>query len=397
MLKTLLPVFILISLQLQAQEELTAALLEEQAIRFKLTDEYALPEDAGQTWREWIAEDQFVGLAEVHNSQQLSFFTTALLELLNDKGFEHFALELGPNSAAVLNEGTSTGVVVGARIKAINQQYGKNSIYKTPLIFVNKQADAVFMNKSEALGYSFWGLDQEYAFSFEMLFDRIFTFYPNPSSEQETQYREAKALLQKNIFKDKVKGQPVYCWYLSDPTLNSFLDGFAGTPEIDKLIADIRESWDIYCKSASGQGSNQQRANYMKKNFDENSAKTNNPKVLLKLGGVHLTHGKSPFGVNDIGMHLHNRVAENNSGFLSIRHLITYRNGKSNIGKSGWESVTMFLELGRKDQWTAVDLRPFRKQLQDGLITTTDKYSFELMSYDILLISPDDQYDRANY
>ena len=57
----------------------------------------------------------------------------------------------------------------------------------------------------------------------------------------------------------------------------------------------------------------------------------------------------------------------------------------------------MFLELGRKDEWTVVDLRPFRTQLKDGTLTTTKKYTYEILNYDLLLLSPDDQYDKPNY
>lgn len=373
-------------------------MLDRHATRFSINSDNTFSEDVQEKWDSWIGDHQFVGLAEVHNSKQLSFFTTAMLTLLSDKGFDHFALELGPNSAEILNEFASDSPELGAKIKEINHQYGKNSIYKTPLIFVNKEADAVFMNQAVKLGYDFWGLDQQYAHSYEMLLDRIYSLHPNPDEELQDLYRDAKDLIQKAIFKSKMDGQSVYCWYQSNQTINDFLNKSASQPGAEKIVADMRESWDIYCKSATGKGSNQQRANYMKKNFDAYYASNEAiPKVFLKLGGVHLTQGRSPFGVDDMGKYLHEKVAQNNTGFLSIRHLISYRNGKSNIGKSGWKSVTMFLELGRKDQWTAVDLRPFRKQLQEGAISTNDKYAYELMNYDILLISPDDQYDKANY
>ena len=372
-------------------------MLEQQAFRFTLAEDHTFSKEADETWKAWLEGSQYVGLAEVHNSKQLSFFTAALLNTLNDIEYANFALELGPNSIKTLISSGNNERNLGERIKAINQRYGKKSIYKTPLIFINKEADAIFMNRAEALSYKFWGLDQEYAYSYAMLVDRIYELYPDPTNDQTSIYQQAKALLQKNIYKDKIDGQPVYCWYQNNEILSQFINDFAGKSSVDQIIADIQESWDIYCKSATGKGSNQQRADYMKKNFDNFLAQDDTQKVFVKMGGVHLTHGKSPFGVNDLGLYLHKKAKANNSEFVSIRHLITYRNGKSNIGKSGWKSVTMFLELGRKDQWTAVDLRPFRKQLQDGAITTTDKYRYEIMSYDILLISPDDQYDKANY
>ncbi|MEM7110124.1 MAG: hypothetical protein AAF519_17990, partial [Bacteroidota bacterium] len=74
-----------------------------------------------------------------------------------------------------------------------------------------------------------------------------------------------------------------------------------------------------------------------------------------------------------------------------------YRNGKSNVGKSSWKSTSLFLEIGRKDIWTAVDLRPFRRMMESGELKTSKSIAFELLSYDILLLSPDDQYPTVNY
>ena len=184
--------------------------------------------------------------------------------------------------------------------------------------------------------------------------------------------------------------------YSQSDAINQFFGFYEDSASL-KIINDIKISWDIYCKHSQG-GSNQLRANYMKNNFENYLVKYGNKsKVFTKLGGVHLTRGISPFRVDDLGKYLTEKSANSNDGFLTIRHLIAYRNGKSNIGKSGWKTVDMFLELGRKDQWTVVDLRPFREMLEKGEIKTNKKFTFELNSYDILLISPDDQYPKVNY
>ena len=381
---------------LQAQQELTSDLLEKSTFRFTLNQEGQIDDETRKQWLEWIGENRYVGLAEVHNSAQLSLFTKALLNVLDEKGFKHFAMEMGPNTAAFLKEKTATSEQTSAAIKKLNQTYGKKSSYNTPLVFANKVEDAVFIEEASKLNYNFWGLDQEYAGSYEMLVDQIYANSSNLDGSFTNAYEKAKASIRKVIFKNKYKGQSVYCWYLSSKEINDFFSQVEDKASL-KIIEDIRMSWDIYCKHSQG-GSNQLRANYMKKNFDNYlDEHGNEAKVFVKLGGIHLTHGVSTFGVDDVGLYLTEKSKQDGSGFLNIRHLIAYRNGKSNIGKSGWKTVTMLLELGRKDQWTAVDLRPFRDMLKNGEITTNKKYSFELMSYDILLISPDDQYPKVNY
>ncbi|WP_462252635.1 hypothetical protein [Ekhidna sp.] len=373
-----------------AQQSLTSDLLEKSAIRFSLNSEGQLEGDAREQWLQWIGDNQYIGMAEVHNSAQLSLFTKALLNTLDEKGFEHFVMEMGPNTAAILQETTANFEQAPANIKKINQAYGKKSSYRTPLVFANKIEDAVFLQEAAKLGFTLWGIDQEYDGSYTMLLDDIYKRSSNRDGSFTSAYEKARSTFNKVLYKKK------YCEYLSNKEINNFFS-MIEDEDLIKVIEDIRMSWDIYCKHTQG-GSNQLRANYMKKNFDSyTSTHGKDAKVFLKMGNVHMTHGTSPFGVNDMGKHITEISKKEDKGFLIMRELISYRNGKSNIGKSGWKSVTMLLELGRKDQWTVVDLRPFREKVASGELTTNNKYAFELNSYDLLIIPPDDQYPKINY
>ena len=382
----------------QTQQPLTAEMLDKAAIRFSLNAENQLEGSSREQWMEWVGANQFVGIAEVHNSAQLGFFTKAFLSVLKEKDFDHFALEMGPNSAEILKEEIVDHQQALIKIRDLNRRYGKKSSSNTPLIFVNKIEDAEFMTEASKQDYQLWGIDQEFAGSYEMLVDQMYENETNKTTDLTEAYTKAKSTIRKVIFKRKVQGQPVYCWYQSNKYINDFFS-MVSLKASKEIIEDIKVSWDIYCKSANGQGSNQQRANHMKQNFNSYYEKANekNPKVFLKLGGIHLTHGLSHYGVDDMGKFLTEKAKSNNTNFLSIRHLISYRNGKSNVGKSGWKSTSLFLEIGKKDQWTAVDLRPFRKMMENGEITVSKSIAFELKSYDILLLSPNDQYPKVNY
>ncbi|MEM9681034.1 MAG: hypothetical protein AAF901_12000, partial [Bacteroidota bacterium] len=231
---------------------------------------------------------------------------------------------------------------------------------------------------------------------YEMLLDQIYQNESELNPSITTAYKNAKKAIRKAIFKDKIEGESVFCWYPKNTQITNFFSSITNTRS-QKVISDIRTSWNIYCEHVKG-GSNQLRANYMKKNFEGYLKKYGrNEKVFIKLGGVHLTRGLSPFKVNDVGNYLVDLANKNGKEFLSIRHLITYRNGKSNVGKSAWKSVDLFLKLGIKEQWTLVDLRPFRALLEKGKISTNEQIAYELKSYDLLLISPDDQYPKINY
>lgn len=396
LVKTFFVISILLSSQLFAQVELTSEMMEEYAFRFTIDEENSLSQNAKEKWISYIGDNQFVGLAEIHKSVQKSVFTTAILSVLNEKGFNNFALEMGPNSAKILNEFANSSSIKND-IRSLNRYYGKRN--KPPIIFINKKYDALFIQKAFDLDYNIWGLDQEFVYAPEMLLDRLLALQTKPNSQQKACYDEAKKMIKKYGFRKKVNGEFLACWYQSNQLINDCLDALGGIPETEKIVADLRESWDIYCKSATGGGSNQQRANYMKQNFEYfyNTQEESKPKVFFKFGSVHLTRGISPFGVDDLGKFLIQKAEDNGTGFLSIRQMVAYRNGKSLIGKSGWESVGMFLQLGKKDEWTVVDLRPLREQLINNLIKTNEQYTFELLSYDLLLLPPNDSYDKVNY
>lgn len=333
-----------------AQTPLTTEMLEESALRFTLNKQGQLDQIARDKWLNWIGNNQYVGLAEVHNSVQLSYFTKALLNVLSEKQFNHFAMEMGPNTAELLQNEIIDPDLALQNIKKLNRLYGKKSSSKTPLIFVNKLEDAIFMEEASRLGYLLWGLDQEFAGSYEMLLDQVYKNSNNRDSDFKDAYIEAKSAIRKVIFKNKTKGQSVYCWYPSNDAINHFFS-LIKNEESKKVIEDIKKSWSIYCQQVTGRGSNQARANYMKENFetylDENGSDS---KLFLKLGGIHLTHDRSHYNVDDIGKYLSEKAKQNSVGFLNIRHLITYRNGKSNIGKSGWKNTSLLLEIGRKDK-----------------------------------------------
>ena len=385
-----------------AQPQLTSELLESSAIRFTLTSDNQITDSILHYWNELIGESQFVGLAEVHNSDQLSYFTKAILPVLKEKGFDNFALEMGPNGAEVLEKITKIPNESFQNIKSLNNRYGKKARYKykTPMVFVHNKSDALFVEEAARLNFNFWGLDQEYSISYEMHLDNLYKSIENPSQELRESYKVAKKLVHSNIHKQKVKGESVYKWYISSPELEDFFSALPKDDKTQKAISDIKTSWDIYYRHVTRNHGNSSRASHMKANFNNyysKAEKSATPKVFLKMGGIHLAKGISWFGVDDIGKYVTEKSVENGTEFLSIRHLRPYKNGKSNIGKPGWKEVSLLLELGRKDQWTVVDLRPFREMLLEGKITTNKKYEFELKSYDLLLLSPSDTIGEPNF
>lgn len=385
-----------------SQRDITIEDLKPFAIHFSLTEAYKIEGKAQDFFLEAIGQNQFVGLAELHHSKQLSYFTIGFLELLEKKKFDNFALEVGPYSAEMLQKISKDPNNISESIKTLNKTYGKKLTHKPPIPFVEKIEGALFLKKASQLNYSYWGLDQEYSFSFEMHLDTLFSWVDKGDNDLQEQYKKSKKIIQKSIFKKNVDGQPNLCWILNEPTINQFFEMCQSNTEAKTYIDALKLSWDIYCKSRSNIYSSQIRADYMKSNFDryydEQKQGDNKtlPKVFAKLGSVHLSHGISPFGVNDMGEYLSMKAKKNNTGFLSIRHLRKYRNGRNLSGKSGWEGHELLMSLGKKDSWTIIDLRSIKKRLENKELKAGEILSFQINNYDLILIPHNDKRSKFN-
>lgn len=401
---TFLAVFaLLISLNMRAQEpqDLSSA-LKKHSIHFSLDAEHKLTGEVRGLLKQELSQNQFVGLAELHHSEQLSYFTTGLMELLAEEEFRHFAMEMGPYQANTLTQLSRRNQGLTEGIRQANQTYGSKLLSITPLIFANHVEDALFLQRATDADMRLWGLDQEHIFSYEMHFDTLYKKVDSPSTELTTLYEESKSTVRKWNRKTVLKGKfKMGCELLWNENIDKFLNMVSVSKDAKARVAAMRTSWNIYCDSESGKGSNQKRANYMKANLDSllgvASARETRPKVFLKFGNVHLTKGLSPFRVDDVGKYVNEIADKNQSGFLNIRHLKRYRNGKDLIGKKGWRSSTNFMKQGLKDQWTLLDLRPVRALLAQGELTCSKTEAFEIRSYDFILISPNDHSAKQNF
>lgn len=384
-----------------AQKDLESKDFKEFNTYFKLSKNHEIVGKTRKKLKKILSEAQFVGLAEVHQSQQLSYFTKGFLELLSEDCFKDFALEMGPYSAQILQNISSTSVNTSKKIQALNHKYGKNDFPKIPLIFADKKEDAIFIETASERTFKFWGLDQEFEYSYVMLLDNIYNQVKNKTSEIKNLYLKSKKVLSDVNFQYKKDGIVKNCWLIENDIIQKFFNKIDYDENIKNYIDALKITWDIYCKASSGKNSNQQRADYMKSNFEKmykKASKTKQlPKVFIKLGSLHLTHTTSPLGVNDIGKYIHDKAQNNGSKFLSFYHLTRFKDGKDLIHTKEWKNTALVLSLEKKNKWTLIDLRPIRKRINSGELKTTDIIAYGVNAYDFALISPDDTNGKLNY
>jgi len=384
----------------QAQKKLDTKNLKAHTVFFKMPQPNTFDAATQQLLLKAIGENQFVGLAELHRSQKLSHFTAAFLKLLKAKGFKNFALELGPFSAQVLEQASKIPEKTLENIKKLNNQY---RIYRSsPLVFADRISDAAFIGEASKLGFQFWGLDQEFIFSYEMHLDALYKLLNNKNQDAQNLYKQLKATIRKGARKSARSRKYAYnCGLQQSEDLQKFFTLFKGNKAAEERIKAMKISWEIYCREEQQKSGSQLRANYMKQNFDSMytlaAQKESLPKVFVKMGSVHLTRGISPYRIHDVGEHLTTKAKKNNTGFITFRHLRRFRNGKDLITHKGWQSVKLLISIGKKDKWALTDLRPLRDKIKKGLLVTDKRTKFEIFSYDFMLIPPNDHKAKRNF
>jgi hypothetical protein len=161
---------------------------------------------------------------------------------------------------------------------------------------------------------------------------------------------------------------------------------------------------DIY-KQQNWNG-NQVRMEYMKRNFSNNykiaQKKDSFPKVLIKMGSMHLGWGKSWLGIYDLGNMINELANYNDTKSVSINCFSRYieeENGTISDYMSDQEGkkLSLILELATKDSWTLVDNKKIIELTRNRKIKLNNDLNFLLSRYDYILFAPLKTKVKYNY
>jgi len=381
-------VLLLCHLLTYAQDTLTAEDLKPYAYTFRLANGKITGEGAG-VWKKIIRQNHF------------------LLPELADADFNYFALEVGPNAADKLEQLSTPPQNTLNQIRNFTRKYANKTFFKLPINFFYGYEDAAFLQKASEEDFDLWGLDQELYNSVEFLLDELLTL-----AEGSDDYRRIKKLHRRavnrykwlNLKDDLKKRFRRNCEMLKDEKINAFLDVFPKDhADAQKIIRAFRVSWQVYCdnEQRNYKKANQSRADYMKENFQKgfNRAFTEEaqPRVFAKMGDLHLSSGITQLGVDDIGKYMFELAEKKGLKATNIRHIRRYYQSKNKMtdyldGSVDWIHFWRpYVELGKKDEWVIIDLRPFRKPLAKGQLKMKEWNAYDIQHYDFMLISPEDR------
>lgn len=384
----------------QAQVELGPDLLQDHTYYFTLNN--GVISGADSLLNE-IEESHFIALGELHNRQQLSRFTTALLDTAASFGFQYLAVETGPYSAEKLEQLIAEGP---NRVSEFYDEYSYPLFYITPIPFFTGQTDLEMLAMAHREGYDLWGIDQEFAFAPRFLIDELAELAGEDLTEEQ---EDLQSSLGWDLYWMQFRAQifssyDIACRLRDSEDLQTYIHSFDGDdPEVALITEAMMTSLEIYCMYESGnyRENNLTRIAYFKSNFDEGMsgamAQDSIPRVILKMGSYHSGRERSPLNYYDIGNHLQVWADSLGTQSLHIRFLNRYIDGEDMMENENYSSSRNFMSVGQADRWAVIDLRPLRKMVADESLNANEFETREIINYDLLLIMPDDSKVERHY
>ena len=350
---------------------------------------------------------QFVVFGEKHSSKPTSLLTKALIPIMKEAGFNDLCFEVGPHSAKKLIELSSPYNETVAKLKQFNNQYYYEPDEDTAIPFFSGIEDAMFLAEASKYEMGIWGIDQEYYFAILFLSDELLKKAEGYENFEEIRNSKIKADSVFNHWfsiesesKDEVD---VFKNMLKTPEVQTFFNYF---PE-ENIIKDLKISWDIYSRWRSG--SHADRVSYMRNNFINNlamrSKEIDNPKVFLKFGQVHTAKTISR-GAYDLG-HLTEEIAQKNGTISTsinswVRHANYDNNPSDYANEAFYKRVKLFIDFGKKEEWTIINFRSIREDVTNGKIALPSNGDFHeiyeyIHKYDYQFILPTNETVTPNY
>jgi hypothetical protein len=297
-----------------------------------------------------------------------------LFQALHERrGFNYLALEQDP----VVTQMVSAKSVVGKRdyvVSLANQ-------YPNAFTFITDQELEMIAEAgsiSQGKGNRIWGVDQ--AFGALHILNRLKELAPN------NEVRDRIMKLVKEVEEFEAKRFVSRRRYMSTDVpksdelkkLMEFYKPKRGS-ETEFLITQLLASIRIYENNGlAGEGqltgyeSSYEREENMKALFmhryrQAQAAGDAIPKVLLKLGHVHIIRGTNWYNIFSLGNFVSEFAKSNN---MNSFHLAMYSNNTS--GNYAWihedEDYKPLAKVSSTDKWTVIDFRPLRKYAHAGRI-----------------------------
>lgn len=355
-------------------------------------------------------EHQYVMLGEYHMSPLISKFTAATIPLLDKAGFEHVAFEVGPHGLEKFLSSIKEHDNLDSALVKFHKQYGyysSDGYYETMIPFFDFYEDGAFLQMILERNWHIYGIDQEYQNSTTMLLDLMYDRMPNSDQKRlSSSHTMAKDTVQ--LFNKLAAETSQYPekGILNSRFLNDYFNELSKLSENKAVVAGILKSMEIYGLSyihRKWYDSFITRLSLFKENLNQqmklNDFDHSKDKMFIKIGGLHAYKGTSDYECFDIGNTIHELAEINGNKSLHLHFSSRYyvEEGKSyDDAENLKDPLHDLTKLGKKDQWTLIDLRPFRAKMifYPQQYKVNPKLRREIISYDFFIITKEDYEGR---
>jgi hypothetical protein len=241
------------------------------------------------------------------------------------------------------------------------------------------------------------GVDQEYQTSQFFLFDEILELSKNKKNILPAYENATKFILIEFQKYWKDRKNKIFEKFINSKEINIFFElTDKKNVEIQKIILDLKISWNIYMQGEKRlyQNSWIQRIQYMKTNFSKfykTAAKKDDlPKMFVKMGAVHLSNGMNNFGYYDLGNMIKELSHFNQTKSTSIKCMPRFYMEDNQIKDDLTEEnpINIVLEKGNKEEWTLIDNTELLNYCYTEKIKLNSEIKTELERFDFILIPP---------
>ncbi|MEP0391311.1 MAG: hypothetical protein ABJ205_13965 [Erythrobacter sp.] len=265
--------------------------------------------------RAHVENSQFIAIGEDHGFADAPVLLSAFAAEGADHGFDTYAVETGPWSADWVRDRLNHGGVDGYASDLAGRPLA------IPFLSMREEADvaAQFLGDGQL-----WGIDQEFIGSplihLEWFADRL-------GGSEAGQELRSWLDTEKSAFATGNQ-QAIFMASADQGKWDRLREMFAGDTDASERIDALERSQSIYMANFSGRGfdNNTDRVALIREYFLKNwtAAQADGavaPRVLFKMGAVHIGRGTSPMKTFDIGSLLEGVAAANGMEILRVAYL----------------------------------------------------------------------------
>ncbi len=407
----------LFSLQQNAigQDSITIQDLEQFSHTFSIETD-GFHGEGGKILSKAIANAHITMLGEDIGSKLEHHFANALINELDQNNYKKMVLETGGGSGQLINKMARNAELTSQKVKALNQKYlleKKGSTFVPILELRNLEAIQSIENANNR-GWSFLYVGVEPWTSYKILADNLYdNLLPNNKQTYQDLYQETTAFLDQQyeaieahnsdeVFKLMSQLKSAKCF-------NDFLDKMTiceGNRETVTAIQQSIEYWGMYGNKqfyeknvwSAKQDKRKLAEDLKKENFD-----LKKDKLFVKMYRNHLSKSMTGSGAFGLGNMLYELADYHEKECLSIGVVRRFYNDGEAVkdlsqATDGFnKKFKELVQLGKKEEWILIDLRPFVKEFYFGNYIITDGLYRMFTRYDMLVIPKLDSKATANY